>query len=41
MTWEEYAKIVLGNKKVAELKKNIICVLKNTHMEDIKNLLIG
>lgn len=28
MSWEEYAKIILGNKKVAEIKKNTIYVLK-------------
>ena len=31
MTWEEYAKIVLGNKKVAELKKEYnLCTKKYT-----------
>lgn len=32
MTWEEYAKIVLGNKKVAELKKEYnLCTKKYTY----------
>ena len=31
MSWEEYAKIVLGNKKVAELKKEYnLCTKKYT-----------
>lgn len=31
MTWEEYAKIILGNKKVAELKKEYnLCTKKYT-----------
>lgn len=32
MTWEEYAKIILGNKKVAELKKEYnLCTKKYTY----------
>ncbi len=32
MTWEEYAKILLGNKKVAEIKKEYnLCTKKYTY----------
>ena len=32
MTWEEYAKLILGNKKVAELKKEYnLCTKKYTY----------
>ena len=40
MTWEEYAKIVLGNRKVAELEKEYNLCTKNIHGGDIKILLI-
>lgn len=31
MTWEEYAKLILGNKRVAELKKEYnLCTKKYT-----------
>ena len=38
MTWEEYAKIVLGNKKVAELKKEYNYLLISTLKENNANL---